>query len=611
AGSSKYIHNPPGGVSQSKKPTLDWDSDRNRQVQVDEAKLVESWDVFTKEIEKYDQEMFKSWTKDLNILLVFAGLLSIVATMFTIESYQWLREDPANVTVALLAQISQQIAQPNLLLPTKPQSQQSFYPAPSSVRINCFWFLSLILSLATGLLSLLCKQWLHEARETPTSMPRESLAIRHMRHDSFDKGKVPLLIATLPVLLEIALLLFFAGLLDFFGSLDIQPLFVVGCISIGASGLLYLITTIMPGLAVMEIINREILRLNPRRNTGDLTTIHGSAWSYKSPQAWAFFKVLSSSAEPGQALERTMEELVSICQSWAHTDLMLLKSQRPEIGNQHLWKGIRSVIPRLKDTVSLQPHLRRILQSFSLKIALPLGFPEYYRLYTWIESSMFRIDTVFPSVMGALDNLGIPLQDGGVLTAPPVTKTMMRIVTNNSTLDSEHLPEDLFPFLSEAREISKGNIPTQTGINFTLFFQIAERVWEGSRGVELLNIYKDEWIRYSNFVALNYGRILVAGDERYQFIASFARYINTRLDLPEPRDTEPVLLTEKGCEFLHYIHNQIIKHKLYNMARYRRIVAFPVDSTSQIINNWMDAMKVVQQMKELPNDYFVEFPSYD
>ncbi|EEB99793.1 hypothetical protein MPER_00435, partial [Moniliophthora perniciosa FA553] len=49
--------------------------------------------------------MVKGWRDDIDTLLVFAGLFSAVVTAFAIESYQWLDEDPADTTVALLTQL--------------------------------------------------------------------------------------------------------------------------------------------------------------------------------------------------------------------------------------------------------------------------------------------------------------------------------------------------------------------------------------------------------------------------------------------------------------------------------------------------------------------------
>ncbi|EEB99753.1 hypothetical protein MPER_00492, partial [Moniliophthora perniciosa FA553] len=103
-----------------------------------------------------------------------AGLFSAVVTAFLIESYQWLSEDPADTTVTLLTQISMQLNASQTTLPERPQ----FEPEASSIRINCFWFLSFIFSLTSALFGLLCKQWLREhQRDLPTRTPGEALAL--------------------------------------------------------------------------------------------------------------------------------------------------------------------------------------------------------------------------------------------------------------------------------------------------------------------------------------------------------------------------------------------------------------------------------------------------
>ncbi|KAF9256296.1 hypothetical protein L218DRAFT_848219, partial [Marasmius fiardii PR-910] len=128
----------------------------------------------------------EGYEDDIDTLLVFAGLFSAVVTAFTIESYQWLQEDPAdtsaallNSTVNLLMQIAQQSTQP--LTPstfTPPSQPPSFTASASVVRINTFWFLSLTLPLVDALFGLLCKQWLREhKRQTNTQNPRQALAL--------------------------------------------------------------------------------------------------------------------------------------------------------------------------------------------------------------------------------------------------------------------------------------------------------------------------------------------------------------------------------------------------------------------------------------------------
>ncbi|EEB98064.1 hypothetical protein MPER_02494, partial [Moniliophthora perniciosa FA553] len=63
--------------------------------------LQESWKILTTEVGKYDEGMVKSWKEDIDTLLVFGGLFSAVVSAFLIESYQWLSEDPADITVML------------------------------------------------------------------------------------------------------------------------------------------------------------------------------------------------------------------------------------------------------------------------------------------------------------------------------------------------------------------------------------------------------------------------------------------------------------------------------------------------------------------------------
>ncbi|ESK83421.1 hypothetical protein Moror_15606 [Moniliophthora roreri MCA 2997] len=113
--------------------------------------LVESWGKLLQAVMNFDDDMVKNWKEDIDTLLVFAGLFSAVVTAFTIESYQWLVEDPVDITVVLLTQISMQLNASQ----TASLTRTPFKPDPSSIRINCFWFLSLIFSLTSGLFALL------------------------------------------------------------------------------------------------------------------------------------------------------------------------------------------------------------------------------------------------------------------------------------------------------------------------------------------------------------------------------------------------------------------------------------------------------------------------
>jgi hypothetical protein len=118
-----------------------------------------------------------------------------------------------------------------------------FAPDASSIRINCFWFLSLIFSLTSALFGLLCKQWLREhQRDVPTRTPGEDLALRQLRRDSFEKWGVASFLSALPILLELALVFFFVGVLDLLWAL--QPI-VFGICLTAISLSMNITTTIM------------------------------------------------------------------------------------------------------------------------------------------------------------------------------------------------------------------------------------------------------------------------------------------------------------------------------------------------------------------------------
>uniref|UniRef100_A0A0W0EZT5 DUF6535 domain-containing protein n=1 Tax=Moniliophthora roreri TaxID=221103 RepID=A0A0W0EZT5_MONRR len=235
----------------------------------------QSWEKLILEIEKYDDGTVKNWKEDIDTLLVFAGLFSAVVTAFLIESYQWLSEDPADTTVVLLAHISMQLSTSQPI----PLERPEFKPDASSIRINCFWFLSFVFSLTSALFGLLCKQWLREQqRDPPTTTPAEALGLRQMRRDSFDKWGVSPFLSVLPILLEVALLFFFVGILDLLW--DRHPIPFAFCLfAIVLSAGLYFVTTFLPTLAYVLW----------NRTAGSRIRSYYFICPYKSPQAWAFY----------------------------------------------------------------------------------------------------------------------------------------------------------------------------------------------------------------------------------------------------------------------------------------------------------------------------------
>lgn len=163
----------------------------------------------------------------------------------------------------LLLQLSSQTAnssQPAATLPV-------FQAPASAVWINSLWFLSLILSLASALFGMIAKQWLREYMEWTTTswLPQNFLALRQTRFEAFNEWKVPAIIAAIPGLLEIALILFFSGLIVFLWTIN----FIVAGVSIT-------VIAISITLAVLATILPVFYRQCP----------------YKSPTGWACLRVV-------------------------------------------------------------------------------------------------------------------------------------------------------------------------------------------------------------------------------------------------------------------------------------------------------------------------------
>lgn len=89
-----------------------------------------------------------------------SGLFSASVTAFIIESYKQLSVDSGDTTVALLVQISQQLAAAsNGTYAIAASPPKSFQPSLSTLRVNAFLFLSLFFGLACALAATLVQQW--------------------------------------------------------------------------------------------------------------------------------------------------------------------------------------------------------------------------------------------------------------------------------------------------------------------------------------------------------------------------------------------------------------------------------------------------------------------
>ena len=120
--------------------------------------------------------------------------------------------------VALLAQISKQISSiaPQAPIPSTPLPSYDFSPNASDVRVNVFWFLSLVFSLIAALLATLVQQWVRDYMHVfqRYSNPLKSTRLRQYLYEGVEGWHMPRVARSVPGLVHVSLFLFFAGLCD-------------------------------------------------------------------------------------------------------------------------------------------------------------------------------------------------------------------------------------------------------------------------------------------------------------------------------------------------------------------------------------------------------------
>lgn len=166
----------------------------------------------------------------VNILIAIskAALFSAILTTFVVQTYQLLQPGGNDTTNQLIAyQIFSQGTHPNMpptvnatistLLATS-----SFTPSPSARWINGLFFFSLVISLVAALFGIMARQWIREYLKwnAPLANPRQNVLVRQIRFESWEAWKVEAFIWSIPVLQELAMVLFLIGVVVLVWTLD-------------------------------------------------------------------------------------------------------------------------------------------------------------------------------------------------------------------------------------------------------------------------------------------------------------------------------------------------------------------------------------------------------
>jgi len=184
---------------------------------------------------------------------------------------------------------------------------EDFKPNVYDVQINMLYFVSLAFALPVSSVCILGKQWIREYQKEITGSACDAVRIRQMRYDSLQTWKVPQIMATLPVILLGALLLFFTGLLIQLRNVDEHKTAVVAL-----TVLFIIVTTVVPTYCSMK----------PRPT---------SFTPFRSPRAWIFFVDHRRFQRWYHELFQVYSEMPKRMSSWAASDLHFLKIE------QHRW----------------------------------------------------------------------------------------------------------------------------------------------------------------------------------------------------------------------------------------------------------------------------------
>jgi len=185
-----------------------------------------------------------------------------------------------------------------------------FTAKASDIQINVLYFISLALALSVSSVCILGKQWIREYQKDLSVSPCDAIRVRQARLDSLEAWKVPQIMAALPVILLVALMLFFSGLLIQLWNISDRTTAAAVTFIVSMTVLLVILTTVVPAC-----VSTQFKR--------------SSFAPFRSPQAWIFFLIVrritrwySLKFDPNA---KYFSEHPPILFSWSEFDLHFLK----------------------------------------------------------------------------------------------------------------------------------------------------------------------------------------------------------------------------------------------------------------------------------------------
>ncbi|KAG8824312.1 hypothetical protein FRC17_009130 [Serendipita sp. 399] len=200
-------------------------------------------EMYCNEAYTVDTEAVEDWTSSLTTLLTFAAIFSAVLITLIVDSKTLLQQDKTEVLVDAVVFLMNDLANGT----HRPYAPPPFHPSTQSIAVNCFFFASLCLSIATALAAVLAMQWVTDygaVTRRAGSTPEERVKRRHFRYQGGQDWGMDTIISSLPIALHLSVLLFFVGLIIWMWDVHHSVLAVVLVCGV-VSAIFYVLTTIL------------------------------------------------------------------------------------------------------------------------------------------------------------------------------------------------------------------------------------------------------------------------------------------------------------------------------------------------------------------------------
>lgn len=213
-------------------------------------------------------------------------------------------------SLAILQQISSQLASFSVSAPstnstgTSSTSRASANtPAPVTrwaVWLNALWFSGLILSLTSASIGIMVKHWLNEFSSGVSGTSRPTARVRQYRLNNLQAWRVEDVVVAIPILLQLSLSLFLAGLLILLWNLD-------NTVAAVASTLVGLLAVFLSVTMLLPLFTPKCAYLTPQIRALD------SLWQPKRFVFWLSTSLSSGRHTIAGFIHATPHRLLNLC----------------------------------------------------------------------------------------------------------------------------------------------------------------------------------------------------------------------------------------------------------------------------------------------------------